>query len=84
MRFQRQHSVIPGFGLTLGYTVSYLSLIVLIPLAALAARGTNQPWAGIQSAVFDPRTLAAWRLTLGTAFAASLINAFFGLIVAWV
>jgi sulfate transport system permease protein len=84
MRFQRQHSVIPGFGLTLGYTVSYLSLIVLIPLAALAVRGTNQPWAGIQSAVFDPRTLAAWRLTLGTALAASLINAFFGLIVAWV
>jgi sulfate transport system permease protein len=84
MRFQRQHSVIPGFGLTLGYSVSYLSLIVLIPLAALAVRGLNQPWADIRSAVFDPRTLMAWRLTFGTAFAASLINAFFGLIVAWV
>lgn len=79
----RQHSVIPGFGLTLGYTISYLSLIVLIPLAALVVRGANQPWAQFSAVVFDPRTLAAWRLTFGTAFIASLINAFFGLIVAW-
>ena len=79
----RQHSVIPGFGLTLGYTISYLSLIVLIPLAALVVRGADQPWTQFSAAVFDPRTLAAWRLTFGTAFIASLINAFFGLIVAW-
>ncbi len=79
----RQHSVIPGFGLTLGYTLSYLSLIVLIPLAALALKGAAQPWSQFREAVFDPRTLAAWRLTFGTAFVASLINAFFGLIVAW-
>jgi sulfate/thiosulfate transport system permease protein len=67
----------------LGYTVSYLSLIVLIPLSALVVKGASQPWAQFSAAVFDPRTLAAWRLTLLTAFAASLINAFFGLIVAW-
>jgi len=79
----RRHSVIPGFGLTLGYTVSYLSLIVLIPLSALVVRGSSMPWAQFSAAVFDPRTLAAWRLTFGTAFVASLINAFFGLIVAW-
>lgn len=79
----RQHSVIPGFGLTFGYTLSYLSLIVLIPLAALALKGAAQPWSQFREAVFDPRTLAAWRLTFGTAFAASLTNAFFGLIVAW-
>jgi sulfate transport system permease protein len=79
----RQHSVIPGFGLTLGYTVSYLGLIVLIPLAALVAKGTNQPWADFRAAVFDPRTLAAWRLTLGTSFFAALIDAGFGLVVAW-
>jgi sulfate/thiosulfate transport system permease protein len=79
----RQHSVIPGFGLTLGYTLSYLSLIVLIPLSALAVKGAAQPWAQFSGAVFDSRTLAAWRLTFGTAFIASLINAFFGLIVAW-
>src|SRR5271154_2851808 len=79
----RQHSVIPGFGLTLGYSVSYLSLIVLIPLAALVVRGVSPPWAQFAAAVFDPRTLAAWRLTFGAAFLASLINVFFGLIIAW-
>jgi sulfate transport system permease protein len=83
MRNLRQHSVIPGFGLTLGYTVSYLSLIVLIPLAALVARGTGQPWAEFSAAAFDARTLAAWRLTFGTAFIAALIDAVFGLVVAW-
>jgi sulfate/thiosulfate transport system permease protein len=84
MTLKRPHSVVPGFGLTLGYTVSYLSLIVLIPIAALVLKGADQPWADFKAAVFDPRTLAAWRLTFGTAFVASLINAFFGLIVAWV
>ncbi len=84
MTLKRPHSVVPGFGLTLGYTVSYLSLIVLIPIAALVLKGAHQPWASFKEAVFDPRTLAAWRLTFGTAFVASLINAFFGLIVAWV
>jgi sulfate transport system permease protein len=84
MQLKRPHTVVPGFGLTLGYTVSYLSLIVLIPLSAVVVRGVDQPWASFKDAVFDTRTLLAWRLTFGTAFAASLINAFFGLIVAWV
>jgi sulfate transport system permease protein len=79
----RRHTVIPGFGLTLGYSVSYLSLIVLIPLSALVARGVGQPFSEFRAAVFDPRTLAAWRLTFGTTLAASLVNAVFGLIVAW-
>ncbi len=79
----RQHSVIPGFGLTLGYTLTYLSLIVLIPLAALVAKGAGQSWPHFADAVFDPRTLAAWRLTFGASLIASLINAVFGLIVAW-
>src|SRR5579863_4412868 len=83
-QYGRPHSVVPGFGLTLGYTVSYLSLIVLIPLSAVVFRGLDQPWASFKDAVFDTRTLLAWRLTFGTAFAASAINAFFGLIVAWV
>ena len=60
--------MIPGFGLTLGYTVSYLSLIVLVPLAALVAKGTGQPWAEFSAAVFDPRTLAAWRLDFWNGF----------------
>lgn len=84
MTLKRSHSVIPGFGLTLGYSVSYLSLIVLIPLSALVLRGVHQPWPAFAAAVFDKRTLLAWRLTFGTAFIASSINAVFGLIVAWV
>ncbi len=84
MPLKRPHSVVPGFGLTLGYTVSYLSLIVLIPLSAVVVKGVDQPWASFKDAVFGTRTLLAWRLTFGTALAASLINAFFGLIVAWV
>jgi sulfate/thiosulfate transport system permease protein len=83
MQKRRPHSVIPGFGLTLGYSVSYLSLIVLIPLAALVARGTDQPWAEFSAAVFDARTLAAWRLTFGTAFIAAVVDAILGLVVAW-
>ncbi len=79
----REHSVLPGFGMSLGYTISYLSLIVLIPLAALVAKGTGQPWAEFSAAVFDTRTLAAWRLTFGTAFVAALIDAAFGLVIAW-
>jgi sulfate transport system permease protein len=75
--------VVPGFGLTLGYTLTYLSLIVLIPLAALVVKGTAQSWAHFADAAFDARTMAAWRLTFGTALIASLINAVFGLIVAW-
>lgn len=84
MSLKRAHSVIPGFSLTLGYTLSYVSLIVLIPLAALAMRGLHQPWADFKAAAFDTRTLLAWRLTFTTALIASVINAFFGLIVAWV
>jgi len=83
MQRLREHTVIPGFGISLGYTISYLSLIVLIPLAALVAKGTGQPWAEFSAAVFDSRTLAAWRLTFGTAFVAALIDAAFGLVIAW-
>ena len=79
----RQHSVVPGFGLALGYTITYQSLIVLIPLAALVVKGTSQSWAHFADAAFDPRTMAAWRLTFATALIASFINALFGLIVAW-
>jgi sulfate transport system permease protein len=83
MQRVREHSVLPGFGMSLGYTISYLSLIVLIPLAALVAKGTGQPWSEFSAAVFDSRTLAAWRLTFGTAFVAAMIDAVFGLVIAW-
>ena len=82
MAVRRQ--VIPGFGLTLGYSMFYLCLIVLIPLAALFARPLNMGGAAFWTAIASPRTVAAFRISFGLALLAALINAFFGLIVAWV
>jgi sulfate transport system permease protein len=79
----KQPSVLPGFGLTLGFTLSYLGLIVLLPLGALivsAAGAGVEAWQSLAS----PRVLAAFRVSFGTALAAAVVNAFFGLIVAWV
>ena len=75
--------VLPGFSLTLGYTVLYLSLIVLIPLAALLVRAVGMGWSEFWMAATSPRVLASYRLTFGTALVAALINTSFGLIVAW-
>ena len=83
MRF-RAHSVLPGFGLTLGVTLMYLSLIVLIPLAALVLKTTTLSWEVFWQTVTDPRVLAAYRLSFGAAFVAAIINAVFGVLVAWV
>jgi sulfate/thiosulfate transport system permease protein len=82
-RFKKP-SVLPGFGLTLGFSVFYLSVIVLIPLAALLLRPWELGVDGVIAAVTAPRVLAALKLSFGAAFIASLINAVFGLIVAWV
>jgi sulfate/thiosulfate transport system permease protein len=80
----RKPSVLPGFGLTLGFTLCYLSLIVLIPLAGLILAATGLGWSGFWSAVTTPRVLSAFRVSFGTSLVAALINAFFGLMVAWV
>jgi sulfate/thiosulfate transport system permease protein len=77
-------SVLPGFGLTLGLTLTYLSLIVLIPLAALMVRGSSLGLEGLFTVLSSPRTLAAFRVTFVTSGIAALVNAVFGLIVAWV
>jgi sulfate transport system permease protein len=79
----KQPSVLPGFGLTLGFTLSYLGLIVLIPLGALALSAAGAGTASWQS-LASPRVLAAFRISFGTAFVAAATNAAFGLIVAWV
>jgi sulfate transport system permease protein len=79
----RESSVLPGFWPTLGFTVTYLSLIVLIPLAALIARPWEHGFADFWSTVSDPRVLAALRLSFGAAFLASAINLVMGLITAW-
>ena len=79
----REHSVLPGFGPAMGFTVAYLSLIVLIPLAALIARPWEHGWSGFVHTVTEPRVLAALRLSFGAAFAAAAVNAVMGLVVAW-
>jgi sulfate transport system permease protein len=77
-------SALPGFGLTLGYTVLYLSLIVLIPLAALLHKSAGLGPSGILAIAFEPQVFAALRVTFGISFAAALVNVVFGVIVAWV
>ena len=76
--------VLPGFTLTLGYTVLYLSLIVLIPLSALLFKTFALSWEQFWTAVTGPRVLASYRLTFGASFIAALVNVVFGLLVAWV
>jgi sulfate/thiosulfate transport system permease protein len=80
----RRHSVLPGFGIALGFTVLYLSLIVLIPLSAAFAKTFTLSWGAFADAVTAPRVLASLRLSFGTALAAAAINAAFGLLIAWV
>jgi len=80
----RKPSVLPGFGLTLGFTVSYLSVIVLVPLAALIVKSSGLGWSGFWTAVTTPRVLAAFQVSFGLSFAAALTNAVFGFLVAWV
>ncbi|HVG03248.1 MAG TPA: sulfate ABC transporter permease subunit CysT [Nitrospira sp.] len=80
----KQPTILPGFGLTLGFTLLYLSLIVLIPLAGLFIKTATLTWDQFLLAVTDPRTVASYQLTFGAALVAALINAIFGLIIAWV
>ena len=79
----KQRSVIPGFGLTLGYSLLYLSLIVLIPLAGLLAKTTSLTWTQFWNTVSDPRVVASYKLTFGMSLIAAIINAVFGFLVAW-
>jgi sulfate transport system permease protein len=76
--------VLPGFKLTLGYTLFYLGLIVLIPLSALLFKTFTLSWVEFWAAVASPRVLASYRLTFGASFLAALFNVFFGLLLAWV
>jgi sulfate/thiosulfate transport system permease protein len=77
-------SVIPGFGLTLGFTLFYMGLVVLVPLAGLVFKTLEMSWQDFMTTIADPRVIAAFKVSFGVSFAAALVNAFFGLIVAWV
>ena len=76
--------VLPGFKLTLGFTLFYLSIIVLIPLSALVFKTFTLSWEQFVFAVSSPRVMAAYKLTFGASFIAAVVNAFFGLLIAWV
>jgi sulfate transport system permease protein len=76
--------VLPGFNLTLGYTLLYLGLVVLIPLSALVFKTLSMGWADFWAAVTAPRVLASFRLTFGASFLAAAVNVVAGLLVAWV
>jgi sulfate transport system permease protein len=80
----KRHTVLPGFDLALGFTLLYLSLIVLIPLSAAFLKTATMSWEAFVVAVSSPRVLASYRLTFGASLAAAALNAVFGLIVAWV
>ena len=80
----RTSRVIPGFGLTLGYTLVYLSLLVLIPLGALFLKTTELSWDQFVAIISAPRVLAALKLSFGTAFVAALLNGVIGTLLAWV
>jgi sulfate transport system permease protein len=76
--------VLPGFGLTMGLTVFYLSLIVLIPLATLPARTLTMSWAAFRATITDPRVVASYQLSVTASLAAAAVNAVFGFLLAWV
>jgi sulfate transport system permease protein len=84
MKSSRNNNVLPGFGLTLGYTIFYLSIIVLIPLSALLFKTATLTWGEFVATVTSPRVMASFRLTFGAAIAAAMVNALFGTLVAWV
>lgn len=78
-----RRSALPGFGLTMGITLTYLSLLVFLPLTALLLKGVSQPWEAFVAAAFHPRVLASYRLTFGAAFLAAVVNTILGFLVAW-
>jgi len=80
----RKNRVLPGFKLTLGYTLIYLSLIVLIPLSAIFIKTSSLTWDQFVHTVTSAQAMASYRLSFGASFFAALVNAVFGLIVAWV
>ena len=80
----RGGSVLPGFGLSLGFTLFYLGLMILIPLSTVFLKTATLTWSSFWATVSGPRALAAYRLSLGASFAAASINLVFGVLVAWV
>lgn len=84
MKGSKHRSALPGFGLSMGFVLMYLSLIVFIPLAAVFFKTFELTWTQFWDAVTNPRVLASYRISFGTALQAGLVNVVFGLLIAWV
>jgi sulfate transport system permease protein len=84
MPLAKKHSVLPGFGLAMGFTLLYLSLVVLIPLSTLFVKSAALGPAGLWQAVSSPRVVASYKLTFGASFVAAAVNGVFGFVVTWV
>jgi sulfate/thiosulfate transport system permease protein len=80
----KRHNVLPGFGLALGITCTYMSLLVLVPLSTLFVRTADLSASTFWKTITDPRVVASYRVTFGASFIAALVNTVFGLLVAWV
>ena len=80
----KKPSVLPGFGLTMGFTLFYLSALVLIPLAGLVLKTKSMGWSRFAETVTQPEILASYRLSVGASLAGAVVNAVFGFLVAWV
>ncbi len=80
----KQRSIIPGFGISMGFTLVYLSLLVLIPLSVLFLKTSTMGWSNFWQTILEPRVVASYKLSLFASFIAALINAVFGVLVAWV
>ncbi|WP_284639723.1 sulfate ABC transporter permease subunit CysT [Paenibacillus silviterrae] len=80
----KERSILPGFGLSMGFTVMYLSLIVLFPLSAIFIKTSGMTWSAFWNTILDPRVISSYKISFGASIGAALVNTVFGFIVAWV
>jgi sulfate/thiosulfate transport system permease protein len=80
----KRNSVLPGFGLSLGFTMFYISLLVILPLSMIFINSVSVEWSKIWETISDPRVVASYKLSFGAAFLAAFINVIFGVLIAWV
>ena len=80
----KRHSVLPGFGVTLGIATTYVGMVVIVPLLALVLKSASLSWERFWAEVASPRALASYRLSFGASLAGAALNAVFGFVVAWV
>jgi sulfate/thiosulfate transport system permease protein len=84
MSVLKRESVLPGFGLTMGFSLLYLSLLVLLPLSALVFRAMDLSWAEFWAVATDARSIASYKITFGASFVGAVVNLVFGMLTAWV